>query len=636
MRALQGQGQRRICFNTASTPNTLESSRHMPERAIAGLRTAFAGKAWQCLAIVFCVLFGGAMIANTQMGGEGMWFWYAVLFDKGLKLHGDLHLVLQPLYALEAAAWIRLFGTRCIVTEIPSVLQVIAFCVSLLWILRDSDWRDWQKGILLASAFIISVQCTAYRFDDYHLSADTFVFFSLALLLMLARSDRDSQRLGLAAGLGVLSGLTITTRVNDGVALLVAAGICLLVLARSRKILCAGMLVAAAALTVVLVVKITGDSLHDYVFYSVIKAAASKGGRSSILSSPLLLGWHALTATLRSLLSRKRVYLSLVAIAGLGALIQRYRSQWVAFVVPAQVALAAVFLVCSKSVRDQQLSEGFVYMIFFPTLAACYLLTPVVLARLLRSKLESKPMEGNPPWDAREILVLLPLAELASASASTAAQTYNGFLFSQVAMFLLLMPVLFSARRHAAWVSASFVTLMILLGLSGTITKVKNPYAWLNYKSSPMFQNRQWYQHPVYGTMYIDRDLLHFIVPVCAEITQGDSHPELLSLPHSYPNYFCDTPPWHGYVQTFYDTAARTTIQHLMDELNTAPPQWIVYQRQIKVMAGQQSVYSPNQPLAQQQLDMLIVQKVASGEWQLIDKKDYLEGDGWWIIRTRR
>jgi len=27
---------------------------------------------------------------------------------------------------------------------------------------------------------------------------------------------------------------------------------------------------------------------------------------------------------------------------------------------------------------------------------------------------------------------------------------------------------------------------------------------------------------------------------------------------------------------------------------------------------------------------------VASGEWQLVDKKDYLEGDGWWIVRTRR
>jgi hypothetical protein len=47
-------------------------------------------------------------------------------------------------------------------------------------------------------------------------------------------------------------------------------------------------------------------------------------------------------------------------------------------------------------------------------------------------------------------------------------------------------------------------------------------------------------------------------------------------------------------------------------------------------------MYNHGQPLAQRDLDTLIVQKMASGEWQLVDKKDYLVGDGWWIIRTRR
>jgi len=602
----------------------------MPERALSCLRAAFAGRVCQSLAVLFCVLFGVAMIANTQLGGEGMWFFYATYFHQGMKLYADLHLVLQPLYALEAAGWIRLFGTRCIVTEIPSVLQVFVFCLSLLWILSESDWPDWQKGILLASAFIISIQCTAYRFDDYHLSADTFIFFSLALLLMFARSERESQRLQLVAVLGVLSGLTITTRVNDGVALLAAVAICLLVLAPTRRLLCAGLLVATAAVTVVLVVELTGDSFHDYLFYSVLKAAASKGGSSNILASPLLLGWNALTAVFRTLLSRKWASLSLIAIVCLYAFLHRYRSNWVKYIVPVQLTLFSASLLCSRSVRDQLVTGGFVYMFFFPSVAACYFLTPIVLARTLRSK-----KKGSPPWDKREILLLLPLAELASASTSTAAQTYNGFLFSQVGMFLLLFPVLFSARKHAAWMSASFVSIMILLGLSGAIAKVRNPYSWLNYKSSPMFHNRQLYQHPVYGTMYIDRDLLHFIAPVCSEIRQGDPHPELLSMPYSYPNYFCDTPPWHGYVQTFFDTTARSTVNHLLDELNVAPPEWIVYQRQVEVMHKQQSFYSPHQPLPQQQLDALMLQKIASRKWQLIEKKDYLAGDGWWIIRTR-
>ena len=45
----------------------------------------------------------------------------------------------------------------------------------------------------------------------------------------------------------------------------------------------------AAALTVVLVVGCTGDSLRDYASYSIFHAAGSKGGAGSVLASPLQL-----------------------------------------------------------------------------------------------------------------------------------------------------------------------------------------------------------------------------------------------------------------------------------------------------------------------------------------------------------
>jgi hypothetical protein len=161
-----------------------------------------------------------------------------------------------------------------------------------------------------------------------------------------------------------------------------------------------------------------------------------------------------------------------------------------------------------------------------------------------------------------------------------------------------------------------------------------------------MFVNRQWYQHPVYGPMYIDGNLLRFIEPVCQQIGKENSRPELLSIPFSYPNYFCNIPPWHGYVQTFFDTSTRSTILHLINEIDTAPPQWIVYQRQMKILGGAESFYSHGQPLAHRYLDEMIMRKIATGEWQLvgksnylvadmIDDKNYQEGDGWLIIRTR-
>jgi hypothetical protein len=189
---------------------------------------------------------------------------------------------------------------------------------------------------------------------------------------------------------------------------------------------------------------------------------------------------------------------------------------------------------------------------------------------------------------------------------------------------------------------------MALMGLRAMTDKIIEPYTWLLFRSSPMFENRQWYQHPVYGPMYIDRDLLRFIEPICQEIGHGNPRPELLSIPFSNPNYFCDTPPWHGYVQTFFDTSTRSTIEKLMEELQADPPQWIVYQRQLKVLHESELTYHKGQALAHRDLDTLIMQKIAMGQWQLVEKSNYLlssslppdkipyqDGDGWYIIRTR-
>jgi hypothetical protein len=599
----------------------------------------FSGRVYQSLAILFCVLFGIAMIANTQMGGEAEWFWYARLLHNGAKLYADLHLPLQPLFVLETDVWIQSFGIKCLVTEIPSVIHVLVFCLAIFFILRESDWPDWQKAIVLASAFMICLECTAYRFDDYHIVADTFVFYSLVLLLMLAKADAAGRQFGLATGLGVMSGLTITTRLNDGAALLVAAGVCLLVLARRRKLVVAGLFVVAAVLTAVLIVKLTGDSLSDYVSNSVIKAASAKGGTHNIFSAPFLIFRNAL----KMRHGRRWIFLWVIAIVAAGALVQRYRKLGVGYIVVVQLGIAgAAFAFSSHEHQEQLISGAFISFLAVFLLVVNYLLLPLVAARYFVSKMG----DGKLEWDSREVLVLVPLAELASASASTAAGTTNGFLFSQIAMLLLLIPVIQPFRRRGSWANASLLTIMALMGLNAMTAKIHNPYLWLTFNSSPMFVNRQWYQHPVYGPMYIDRDLLHFIEPVCHEIEQGNSKPELLSMPYSYPNYFCDTPPWHGYVQTFFDTSTRSTITHLMSELDTAPPQWIVYQRQMRIMSEQEEVLHHGQRLAQRDMDEMIMRKIAAGQWQLVGRsnylvahtivaKDYQEGDGWLIIRTR-
>jgi len=201
-------------------------------------------------------------------------------------------------------------------------------------------------------------------------------------------------------------------------------------------------------------------------------------------------------------------------------------------------------------------------------------------------------------------------------------------------MFLLLIPVIQPFRRQISWANASFLTILALVGLSGVSAKIREPYEWNSRLSSPMFVNRQWYQHPVYGPMYMEPALLQLSRSICADIGGENSKAELLSLPFSYPNYFCDTPPWHGYVHTFFDTTLRSTMNELMKELETSPPQWIVYQQQLVSIAPLEKLFNHGQPSAQRDLDEMIMRKIATGQWQLVNKRVQDADSTWYVIRT--
>jgi hypothetical protein len=588
------------------------------------IRGAFHATSYQSLAILFCFLLGLAMIANTQLGGEAMWFWYAILFRDGAKLYADLHMALQPLFVLEMDLWMKLFGIKCLVTETPSVLHLLILCFGIFLLLRESDWPDWQKAILLASTFVLWVEGDSYRFDDYHVTTESFILYSLILLLWLAKADSSRRQLVLAAALGILCGFTITSRINDGAALLAATVLSMLVLARKRKLLVSSLFIATSVLIWILVVKSTGDSLSDYLSNSLFRAAGSKGGTGSIFADPFLLFRNAVQ--MRH--GMKWVFLWMLVVVVMGAVVQRYWKNRVVYITAVQLGIAGVvFALLRHHLHREQLLQ---YAIPFMVIVT-YLLAPIVMARYSMWKLG----HGERDWDAREILLLLPLAGWASISTSAAANPLAGY-YAQVGMLLLLVPVVQPFRRQVGWANGSFLTVLVLIGVTGTIAKIHEPYTWDNLHSRPMFVDRQWYKHPVYGPMYIDQGLLQFSKSVCAEIGQGSSKPELLSLPFSYANYFCDTPPWHGYVHSFFDTTTRATVDNMMKELQIDPPQWIVYQRQLENLAAHERVFNHGQPLAQRDLDVMIMEKIATGQWQLVDKKNYQVGDGWYIIRTRQ
>jgi hypothetical protein len=584
------------------------------------------------------VAFGLALIANTQLVGDGGWYWYAFLLRSGQRLYADMHLVLQPLFVLETAWSVALFGKGWLASRVLATLYAIAYSLGLLLVLRDSRASDRQNAVVLACAFFLTLNAVGYRFDDYHVPADTCLIYSLVLLLMLERSGTLPRVLCLAAALGVLSGLAMMTRLTDGAALFLGVGISILCLAASRKLISVLLFITAAALTVISVVKATGDSFHTYATTSIFGAAGSKGGTGSVLLNPILLPWN----TLRWIKNLWRghpvipaITLYFIAVAAAWVfLLQPFLSSKQPRNVLKLIAGIALILVPLYGIYPRLLDVDVLQNVIALSVYVVYGLGILAFARLLHRQFHRRGTE----WDCRQILLIIPLGLLAATAMSSAGSHWG--ISTPAALTVLLIPVVTPIHLKADWTRSFLLAIAALLACYCAVYKSANPYAWHSYQSRPLFVGRQWYRHPVYGPMIIETEQLHFIQPMCDDIERGGSEGELLSLPNAYPNYFCSIPPWHGYVQTFFDTSSSATIYGLMDELEKSPPKWIVYQRQLNNLLLHESTYNQGKPLPHRYLDRLIEARLASGAWQSVYTSSFSShgfyANEWILIRTRQ
>lgn len=637
-----------------SSASSLETppvrSRHLPRAS----RIVNRSNAFTIFASAFCVAFGLALIANTQTPNEGAWFWYSHFLGGGKRLYADMHLALQPLFVLETGGFIAVLGKGWLVSKVVAALHLVAYCLALILLVRQSGLSDARKAILLVCSFFVSISFEAYSFSDYHVLADCFVLYSLVALLSLRISSHIHRTLGLAATLGALSGLTVTTRLNDGVSLFIGAFLGVVCLAPSKRLLSLLVFCLSTGLTFLLVVSITGDSLHDYVSYSILNAAGPKGGAASALAQPLLLPWNT-ALWLKSNVAEWVIHSELLARTTVNWLVESWPARTLFYALVLALfwslllrpfsrrhgwwgrGLAVVGIVV---IALQAVQLGFVNNIaLLMNVAGLLVLLAFGLgiwvgARFILWLLNSK---RAPEWDRREILLLIPLGQLASGSMSTGG-THLG-LYGPVGVLVVLLAICSPIHFKAEWPWDTAFALASLLILCTVTCRFDDPFSWHTYREKPMFANRTWYRHPDYGPMIIDGDMLSMIMPVCQKVRDSTPDNELLSIPFPYANYFCSTPPWHGYVQTFFDTTSKQTVQNLIGELQHAPPKWIFYQRQLKNLREHEILYSQGQPLPQRYLDQLIEQMVTERTWRVAYTSDF--GDGqfsdnkWILIQTR-
>jgi len=172
------------------------------------------------------------------------------------------------------------------------------------------------------------------------------------------------------------------------------------------------------------------------------------------------------------------------------------------------------------------------------------------------------------------------------------------------------------------------------LAFSVFVAKLERPISWQFYVASPLFLNREVIDHPIYGKMIVDKRINTFFSKVCNKVKSPFGKEELLSLPYSYANYYCGVQSWGNYVQTWYDTSSPNTIRGLIRSLQSRPPEWILYQRQPRILRVHEVFYNHGERLVHRDLDDVIMVELERGAWSVRTSWREVQGDDWVLIRT--
>ncbi len=589
--------------------------------------THTGGLNWRLISAFLCFCFGTAFTLNIHPIGDGMWFWCAGLERHGVLLYSTLHLPLQPLFILLTAVGQDLFGVSWLGSKVLAVLQLAAFCYGLLLVARALPWKDVQGALLIAAAFSLSITPIYARFDDYHVTGYCFTLFSIVLLLRLRDEVRSGPILVAAALLGILSGLSVGNRLNDGVALAAASGLSLYFIARRMKIVAISCFFVVACSTFLLVILLTHDALHDWWMRTVILATAIKGGTGNIFLAPA-----RLPVRMFRLLKSRGVAIPLVEelflVAScvflnvqrrLGRLHLRDRNTLLALGIAGFFLTLLLRQTCDRQPQEAVTEAGVLVSL---------ILGAVVFFRAMRAVLLPESNRVN----LLEVFLFFPAMQLFAGAMTSAISVFEAFW--PIALLVLLLPISFPQAFRLTMPRDAYLVMATTLIIFSITYKTRVPYSWHHFTDRALFVDRQWYKHPVYGELYVERDQLAFMQQVCTDIHADGPATELLSLQNPYPNYFCNVAPWHNYVQTWYDTTSQQTIDTLDAELTAAPPKWIVYQRALDSMMQHEAIFTGGRPLPHRKLDQLIMNKIREGKWMVV-QRTWFEGADWIVIRTR-
>lgn len=581
-----------------------------------------AARAVRLLAPLACFVFAVVSLAFVVGPGDGTWQLYAREMLNGKRLYADLGLNQQPLFPLLNLIGIKIFSENIIALKLIFVPVIILYIAVIFLICRENSLGEFAKSILFIAVFFVSIRFEAFRFDDYQALTSVFVFSSVYASIILLRENL--ALVSFCVVQAVLVTAAALTRPNDGLALAGAtATVLLLRRPFSREFFKAAALgVAAASIFFLLTLACIHETPASWIGKSVFEASTAKGG-GGVVRYPELLLVNSFQFVAAVMVRKAWTYV-LLFLACLGACVWMERRQ-TKFRLLAYIASPMVLIILILKLDVFRLIENLTGL----TVISVTIAFAVIVAIVLRNRFSGRPQgENNPDWS----LLAYPFFLFYLGSLSSAGEYYS--LYTPVAITLLVIATVGGAPngvlRRSTVIRAVFLTCCAAAAWQSALYRWYVPYSWLSYRV-PSFSGDYIYRNDAHGPHFIPAELAKLVDPVCTAVKPEHS---LLSLPYSFANYYCGIPPWHGYVQTFFDTSTGARISRLMGELGSSPPEFIFYQRQMPVLRDHEVLFNHGAALPHRALDTLIMTRIESGEWSVIERSSSYPPSTWLLIRT--
>jgi len=472
-----------------------------------------------------------------------------------------------------------------------------------------------RKTVLLLFMFFAGIHFEAFRFDDYHALVAAIVLWICSLALGLSKVPGGLPR-GLLLRLGLLTGLVMVCRLNDGCMLALACLAIIVLEARQNRVKRCLYFIGGIGVVVLLTHLAVRDTWTAWWHHAVAGGASAKGGVRHLVKGVLLLPVRAAQSLVTSRFTTLiyQILATLTVVTLLARLAKRHLAWRVLFILACWFSVGVLpFLI-----REDPFIPLSAFGVVIATLAVmvllalggCHLLHPIVRPEVF--------------------MLLIPIGLWVSGAMSSGGWFYG--LYFPFALFLLMSAIV-GLPFFIASLEALLYGMLAILAACGLHYRYEIPCAWHAYRAAPLFQERVVIQHPVHGYMYLERSLMSHQDFLWQRIN-GDLVDDLLSIPWPFANYYLNRPPWKNHIQTFFDTSSAENVQALVKDLELAPPSWILFHHQPGNLVRHEATFNDGHPLPHRLLEAFILNQIRNDLWSI----DWSSTDDrlgqWLLIRT--